>query len=290
MVTNAALSPVHQRNLEQALDARIATRADLIFSIFERNASSSEGRLQVELARLNYELPRLTGVGKELSRTGGDLGTRGGGGEPITVLTKDRIRRRIRKLEGAMDKLKRVRELRRKQRLRTRVFTVSLIGYTNSGKSLLINALTGSSEEVAQRYFTTLDPAARSLYLGEGINAVACDTVGFLDDLPAELAAAFSATMEEVGESDLLLHVVDAARENVEFRIESGTRILADYGLAGIPRIVVFNKVDLLDDLGQLNALQEAYPESVAVSAATGEGLPELLRLLAERAKVQVGF
>lgn len=283
VVTNAPLSPVHQRNLEEEWDIPIMTRADVIFDIFEQNASTSEGHIQVDLARLNYELPRIVGVGKELSRTGGDRGTRGGGGEPLTVLTKDHIRKRIRRLENDLEKVKRARVLRRKKRVRSGVFTIGLIGYTNSGKSSLINALTHSEEEVASRYFTTLDPAARRIYLGGSIEAVMTDTVGLLDDLPEELTNAFGATMEEVAESDLLLHIVDVSRDNVEFRIESGVRILGEFGLSGIPRVTVFNKIDLLDDFAALAILQGEYSPSVAISTVTGEGLPELTSLLRDR-------
>ncbi len=135
-------------------------------------------------------------------------------------------------------------------------------------------------EEVAERYFTTLDPAARSFYLGEGANVVVSDTVGFLDDLPPELMTAFGATMEEVAESDLLLHVVDASRDNVEFRIESGERILHEYGLSAVPRVVVFNKTDLLDDFAPLEALKERYADSVAVSAHTGDQLAQIREVI----------
>ncbi len=277
VVTNAPLSPVHQRNLEEAWGVSTLTRADIIFEIFESNAKTSEGRLQVELAKLSYELPRFRGVGKQMSRTGGDMGTRGGGGEQITRLSKDRIRKRVLRLEEELEHVRKVRELRRRQRVRSGVFTVTLIGYTNSGKSSLINALTKSGEEVAERYFTTLDPAARSLYIADGVNAVICDTVGFLDGLPKELLTAFRATMDEVAESDLLLHVVDASQENVEFRLESGAKILEEYKLSGIPRVVVLNKADLLDDESSLQYLRDIYPESILVSATTGFGLPELL-------------
>jgi len=288
VITNAQLSPVHQRNLEEEWDIPIMTRADVIFDIFEQNATTSEGRIQVDLARLSYELPRVVGVGKELSRTGGDRGTRGGGGEPLTVLTKDHIRKRIRRLENELEKVKRTRALRRKKRVRSGVFTIGLIGYTNSGKSSLINTLTRSEEEVASRYFTTLDPAARRIYLGDNIEAVVTDTVGLLDDLPEELANAFGATMEEAAESDLLLHIVDVSRDNVEFRIESGVRILSKFGLSGIPRVVIFNKTDLLDDFAALTVLQEEYSPSVAISTVSGEGLPELTAILRDRVSARV--
>lgn len=285
VVTNAPLSPVHQRNLEETWGVPILTRADVIFEIFEANAKTSEGRLQVELARLSYELPRVIGVGKEMSRTGGDMGTRGGSGEQITRMTKDRIRKKILRLEAELEQVRKVRELRRRKRVRSGVFTVTLIGYTNSGKSSLINALTKSGEEVAERYFTTLDPAARSLFLESGMNAVICDTVGFLDDLPKSLINAFRATMDEVAESNLLLHVVDASQENVEFKLDSGAKILEDFGLGGIPRVVVFNKADLIGDECPLIALREQYPDSVLVSAVTGKGLADLLATIKRYAK-----
>jgi GTPase len=285
VVTNAPLSPVHQRNLEETWGVPILTRADVIFEIFEANAKTSEGRLQVELARLSYELPRVIGVGKEMSRTGGDMGTRGGSGEQITRLTKDRIRKKVLRLEEELKHVRDVRELRRRKRVRSGVFTVTLIGYTNSGKSSLINALTKSGEEVAERYFTTLDPAARNLYLESGMNAVICDTVGFLDDLPKSLINAFRATMDEVAESNLLVHVVDASQENVEFKLDSGAKILEDFRLGGIPRLVVFNKADLIGDECPLIALREQYPESVLVSAVTGKGLADLIAVIKRYAK-----
>lgn len=285
VVTNAPLSPVHQRNLEETWGVPILTRADVIFEIFETNAKTSEGRLQVELARLSYELPRVIGVGKEMSRTGGDMGTRGGGGEQVTRMTKDRIRKKILRLEAELEHVRNVRELRRRKRVRSGVFTVTLIGYTNSGKSSLINALTKSGEEVAERYFTTLDPAARSLFLESGMNAVICDTVGFLDGLPKSLINAFRATMDEVAESNLLLHVVDASQENVEFKLDSGAKILEDFGLGGIPRLVVFNKADLIGDKCPLIVLREQYPDSLLVSAVTGKGLAELIEAIKRYAK-----
>ncbi len=263
----------------------ILTRADVIFEIFEANAKTSEGRLQVELARLSYQLPRVIGVGKDMSRTGGDMGTRGGGGEQITRMTKDRIRKRVTRLEQELEHVRGVRELRRRKRVRSGVFTATLIGYTNSGKSSLINALTKSGEEVAERYFTTLDPAARYLYLESGLNAVICDTVGFLDDLPKSLINAFRATMDEVADSNLLLHVVDASQENVEFKLKSGAKILEDFRLGGIPRLVVFNKADLIGDESPLIALREQFPDSVLVSAVTGKGLADLIATVKRYAK-----
>jgi len=284
IATNAPLSPVHQRNLEEAWQTNILTRADIIFEIFERNAHTAEGKMQVELARLRYQLPRVVGIGKELSSPGADRGTRGGGGEKLTALTKDQLRRRIRKLDAAIDHTRQVRELRRKRRRKARLFTVSLVGYTNSGKTSLLNALTQSEAAVAEKYFTTLDPLARGLTLETRQRIIINDTVGFLHDLPPELTAAFRATIEELVDTSLFLVLVDASRENVDFRLARALAILEDYGLGAIPHLIILNKIDLIDEPEYLARLRERHPDSVAVSVRTGEGLDELRRLLAERA------
>lgn len=284
VVTNAPLSPVHQRNLEEVWQTRILTRAHIIFEIFERNATTAEGKLQVELARLRYELPRIVGLGKELSSPGGDLGTRGGRGEKLTAETKDIIRRRIRRLESRLARAHGVRALRRKRRRKAQLFTVSLVGYTNSGKTSLLNALTHSRAEVAERYFTTLDPLARGFTFEGGQRIIVNDTVGFLHDLPPELTAAFRATIEELTDTSLFLIVVDASRENVDFRLPRVFAILEDYGLGEIPDVVILNKIDLIDNPQYLKRLQARYPESLALSVRTGEGLEELRKLLVQRA------
>jgi len=284
VATNAPLSPVHQRNLEEEWQTEILTRADIIFEIFERNAATAEGKLQVEMARLRYQLPRVVGIGKELSSPGGDLGTRGGGGEKLTALTKDQLRRRIRRLEGSIERTRKVRELRRKRRRKAKLFTVSLVGYTNSGKTSLLNALAQSDAEVAEKYFTTLDPLARGLTLETRQRIVLNDTVGFLHDLPPELIAAFSATIEELADTSLLLVVVDASKENVDFRLSRVFAILEEYGLREVPHLVVLNKIDLVDEEDYLRRLRSGHPGSVALSTRTGEGLDELRRLLASKA------
>ncbi len=285
IATNAQLSPVHQRNLEDRWKVDVLTRADVIFDIFAKNAVTAEGKLQVELARLTYILPRLTGIGKELTDPGGDVGTRGGPGEKLTALTKDQIRRRIRLLENRIEHTRQVRELRRKKRKKAGLFNVSLIGYTNSGKSSLLNALTKSKVQVDDRYFTTLDPTARVAYVDSGNPVVIKDTVGFLNNLPEELLSAFRATMEELEETNLFLLVVDASRENVDFRIASVIQILEQFSLSEIPRIIVFNKVDLIDDPRHLNLLSEKYPNSVFVSARRGDGLGKLFEIVKSKSR-----
>jgi len=285
VATNAPLSPVHQRNLENEWGVPILTRADVIFEIFEKNATTAEGKLQVELARLHYTLPRIVGIGKELSSPGGDVGTRGGPGEKLTALTKDQIRRRIKILENRIEHSRVTRELRRKKRRKAGLFNVTLIGYTNAGKSSLLNALTKSTVQVDDRYFTTLDPTARTLYVGLGKKVIIKDTVGFLTDLPSELLAAFRATLEEMRETSLFLLVVDASNENVDFKINSSKAILEQFGLGDFPVVIVFNKIDLVDDEVYLHTLAEQYPGSIFVSSKTGKGIERLFELL--RQKVQ---
>lgn len=283
IATNASISAVHQRNLEEKLKIPILTRADIIFEIFAKNATTAEGKLQVELARLRYRLPRITGIGKELSEPGADVGTRGGPGEKLTNLTKREIIRRLRALEAKIEKANLGRELRRKKRRRAQLFNVSLIGYTNSGKSSLLNELTSSSAQVDDRYFTTLDPTARALYLGDGMKVVIKDTVGFLNDLPSELYNAFRATLEELQETSLFLHIVDASRENVNFMIASVEEILEKFNLLGIDRVIIFNKIDLTDDPKYLEMLKDMYPGSLFISAKERIGLDAVVEVIKER-------
>ncbi len=284
VATNASLSPVHQRNLEEKWQVTVLTRDDIIFEIFEKNATTAEGKIQVELARLKHMLPRITGIGKQLSSPGGDVGTRGGPGEKLTQLTKDQIRRRIRNLERRIEKERKSRELRRKRRRKSGVFSVSLVGYTNAGKSSILGALTKCSVEIDDRYFTTLNPTTRTLYVGDGRKVVIKDTVGFLDDLPPELISAFRATLEELEHTDLFLLVVDSSRENVDFRIASSLNILKRFHLESVPLLIVFNKIDLVDDERYLRSLARRYPKSLFVSVRTGAGVRKIYEYLAEMA------
>lgn len=268
VVFNVPLSASHQRNLEEALGATILNRYDLIFEIFEKNAHTAEGKLQVELARLRYELPRLPGLGKKLTNPGYR-----GPGEMKTRAQKSVLERRIFEVDRRVKSLRRARAVRRSRRVKSGIPIVSIIGYTNAGKSALLNALTKSTVAVADRYFATLDPTVRLLRLPSGNRILVTDTVGFLDDLPSELIAAFKATLEEMEVASLLIHVVDTAKENFRHQIDSVRAILDQIGLGRIPRVTLFNKIDLLDERGSLAALEAEFAPAVAASVLTGENL-----------------
>ena len=272
VVFNVPLSATHQRNLEDALGVSVLNRYDLIFEIFERNAHTAEGKLQVELARLRYELPRLPGLGKELTNPGYR-----GPGEMKTRAQKSVLQRRIFELERKVKSLRTARAVRRSRRVKSGIPIVSIIGYTNAGKSALLNALTKSEVAVADRYFATLDPTVRLLRLPSGNRILVTDTVGFLDDLPSELIAAFKATLEEMEVASLLVHVVDTAKENFRHQIDSVRAILDQIGLGRIPRVTLFNKIDLLDERGSLAALEAEFAPAVAASVLTGENLKALV-------------
>ncbi len=277
---SAPLNPVHQRNWEELGKLPVLNRYDLIFSIFDQNAHTAEGKLQVELARLRYELPRIITSYEALDPLAGGIGTLGPG-EQITERIKRRHRQRIHEIEERLEKLRQQRALRRRQRTKSGIFTASLVGYTNVGKSTLLNRLTGSGMLVADQYFATLDPSARVLRLPDPGTSIPkeillTDTVGFLDDLPKELVQSFRATLEEMEGSHLLIHLADASHPQVVQQIEAVRLIVRDIGLADVPELVVFNKCDRLpaEDIRELLA---DYPGSLALSAATGEGVPALL-------------
>ncbi len=268
------LTPTQLRNLEAALDLKVLDRTQLILEIFAARARSSEGQLQVELAQLNYLLPRLAGRGTLLSRLGGGIGTRGPGEQQLEF-DRRRIRARIRKLEEGVARVRTERSLHRDRRRARRFLTVALVGYTNAGKSTLFNALAGANVAASSRLFATLDPTVRLLPLESRRSVLVSDTVGFLRKLPDHLVSAFRATLEELDAADLLLHVTDASdarREGQDRAVES---ILESLGLAARPRLHVWNKVDLLDRAGL--ARPPLGPRDLVVSALTGEGV-ELLR------------
>ncbi len=269
------LSPLQQRNLEMALDTRVVDRTQLILDIFAQRARSKEGKIQVELAQLLYYLPRLTGKGVELSRLGGTIGTRGPG---ETKLETDRrhIRRRLQVLREELRQLQRRRAVQRKKRLESRYPTVALVGYTNAGKSTLLNALSGARAVVADRLFATLDPQTRRMQLPDGQVALLTDTVGFIRDLPEHLIEAFRATLEETAQAELLLEVLDASHSHVESQHHSVCHILGQLDLLALPRLLVLNKIDLLPADGTLEQLQRHYPEALPVSALDGQGLEQL--------------
>jgi GTP-binding protein HflX len=275
------LSPAQQRNLEVALGCKTLDRTQLILDVFARRARTREGRLQVELAQLGYLLPRLGGKGIELSRLGGGIGTRGPG-ETKLETDRRRIRQRIAVLRRQIEGVRAERRVQRSSRARRETPVVALVGYTNAGKSTLFNALTRASAGVSAQLFMTLDPLTRRLALGAGREILVSDTVGFIQKLPHGLVAAFRATLEEVVEADLLLHVMDAAAEDVDARAAAVTSVLDQIGASERPRLVVLNKSDCLS-AARARALVEAHPGGRLVAARTGEGVPALRGELAGR-------
>ncbi len=275
------LSPAQQRNLEKALERKTLDRTQLILDIFARRARTREGRLQVELAQLDYLLPRLAGKGVLLSRLGGGIGTRGPG-ETKLETDRRRIRQRIQAVKREIEHVRRERLTRREARERHEAPVVALVGYTNAGKSTLFNALTRGSAAVSDQLFMTLDPLVRKVRLGPGRELLLVDTVGFVQKLPHSLVAAFRATLEEVVQADLLLHVVDASADGVEERETAVAAVLREIGAGERPSLLVLNKADLTS-AERLAALAEARPGCATVSALKSEGLKALLEQVASR-------
>ena len=282
VMVDAELSPVQARNLEASLEVKVLDRTELILDIFAQRARSREGRLQVELAQLQYLMPRLTGKGVSLSRLGGGIGTRGPG-ETKLETDRRRIRTRVSVLKDSIEHVRRERGTRRDGRRRREEPVVSLVGYTNAGKSSLFQALTGESKAlISDRLFMTLDPLMRGVRIGERENIVLVDTVGFIRRLPHGLVAAFRATLEEVVEADLVIHVVDGADSEMAEKEKAVREVLEEIGAEESPnRLMVINKIDGSDDAARL-ALRSERPDAVQVSALTGEGLEELKQRIAE--------
>jgi GTP-binding protein HflX len=268
------LRPAQARAFEEETGLAAIDRTQLILDVFAQRAKSADGKLQVELAQLKYQLPRLVGKGAELSRLAGGIGTRGPGETKLEV-DRRRIRERIHTLEKRVSQLSKQRAVRRDRRRETGVPVLSIVGYTNAGKSTLLNALTNSDVEAADLLFMTLDPTSRRLRFPREGEVVITDTVGFLAKLPKDLVAAFRATLEELGDADLLLHVVDAADPRLEEKLRAVERILEELELERIPRLLVLNKADLLgpEELARLSARHGG----VAVSAVTRQGLSDLI-------------
>jgi GTP-binding protein HflX len=289
LLVDAELDPAQQRYLEDALQARVVDRTQLILDIFAQHAVTSEGKLQVELAQLEYNLPRMRGMWKHLERLGGGTGAVGAGvgtrGPGESQLETDRrlARRRISILRRRLRDLERQRKTRRKERTRTQVPTVALAGYTNVGKSTLLNALTGAEVSVENRLFETLDPTTRG-FDHEGRRYLVTDTVGFIRRLPHQLVEGFASTLEETLVADLVLHVVDASvdEERVDDMVRAVGDVLNEIGAGEIPVEIVLNKIDRLDPLGR-RRLSNRFPGAPQVSARTGEGLEELKAFVADR-------
>ena len=282
LLVDDELTPTQQRVLENALSARVVDRTQLILDIFAQHANTAEGKLQVELAQLEYNLPRMRGMWQHLERLGGGIGTRGPG---ESQLETDRrlAQRRLALLRRRLEGLRGQRELRRKERRRTGVPTVALAGYTNVGKSTLLNALTDADVSVRNRLFETLDPTTRA-FEHDGRRYLLTDTVGFIRRLPHQLVEGFAATLEETLVSDLVLHVADASvpEEELVAMIDAVEDVLHEIGADPIPRELALNKVDALDPLAR-RRLRNRFPDALLVSAATGEGLDELRARLASR-------
>jgi len=295
IIFDSNLSPVQQRNIEELTDRRVIDRTQLILDIFARHARSREGQLQVELAQLNYMLPRLTGKGRAMSRLGGKSGGGGvggaggagrigvrGPGEKKLETDRRRIRDRVRKIQASIDEVRKQRALRREARNAVPLGTIALVGYTNAGKSTLFNALSRAEVLVSSKMFATLDPTIRAIRLLSNRRVLLSDTVGFIRDLPKGLLTAFRATLEEVQEAALILHVSDVSNPHYEELDEDVEKILCELDVAERPRLHVLNKVDRLSG-EELKSLQSSVARAgddapVLVSALTGEGIAELLR------------
>ncbi|HWW45441.1 MAG TPA: GTPase HflX [Acidimicrobiia bacterium] len=280
VVFDDELTPAQQRNLEKKLGRDVVDRVALILDIFAQHATSQEGMLQVELAQLRYRMPRLRGRGITLSQQGGGIGTRGPGETQLEV-DRRRIQRRITKLEQDLERLGRTRATQRKARRRRGLPTVALVGYTNAGKSTLLNRITDADVRVEDRLFSTLDPTTRRLRLTGGETVLCSDTVGFVRRLPHELVEAFRSTLEMVSEADLILHVVDGAAPDAPAQIVAVHTVLDELHATDVPELLVVNKVDIADPAA-VRALSQGETALVA-SAATGEGVDKLLSAVGDR-------
>ena len=287
VIFNHALSPAQQRNLEQELDRQVLDRTELILTIFAQRAQTNEGKLQVELARLQHLSTRLVRGWTHLERQRGGLGKTGGPGETQLELDRRYIANRVRVLRRKLDGLKKQRTVQRRARARGDVLSASIVGYTNAGKSTLFNALTGAAAYEADQLFATLDTTTRRVWLPEAGSVVISDTVGFIRDLPHGLVAAFRATLEETVHADLLLHVVDASSSTRDEQVEAVDKVLAEIPAGAAPRLAVWNKIDLAGLEPAVERDQYGRISRVFVSARTGAGLELLRGALAEFAKAR---
>jgi GTP-binding protein HflX len=280
VVFDDELTPAQSRNLEKILGRTAIDRTAVILDIFAQNARTQEGKAQVELAQLRYRLPRLRGRGLQLSQQAGGIGTRGPGETQLEV-DRRRLVRRVNRLESDLRRLTQQRRLQRKARRRSRLANVSLVGYTNAGKSTLLNRLTDAGVLVEDRLFATLDPRTRRLELPGGESVLLSDTVGFVRKLPHQLVEAFRSTLEVVTESDLLVHVVDSTSPDPESQIEAVRAVLDEIGAGDVPELLAFNKVDTNPEAAA--RLAARHPGSVVTSAFDGTGIDDLLQAVGDR-------
>jgi len=279
VIFSTDLSGTQQRNLEEVIGRKTIDRTQLILDIFARHAHSPEGKMQVELAQLQYLMPRLVGKGIILSRTGGGIGTSGPGEQKLEV-DRRRIRKRIDNLKAEIKHFSLHRQTIKKRRKENALPTVALVGYTNAGKYTLLNTLTNANQVVADSLFTTLDTLYKGLQLQNGENIVISDTVGFLYNLPHHLIEAFKATLEEVGESDLLIHVLDVSHNRVQEHYQAVMQVLKELNAQDKPLITALNKIDLLEDKSWLLTSGSSFTSPVPISAKLGENLPMLLEMV----------
>jgi GTPase len=287
VIVDAALSPVQQRNLERELGVAVLDRTSLILDIFAQRAQSREGKLQVELARLQHLSTRLVRGWTHLERQRGGIGLRAGPGEKQIELDRRMIGKRVKQLRERLRTLDSQRRTQRRARRRHDAFCVSLVGYTNAGKSTLFNALTRSSAYCADQLFATLDTTSRRCFVAPGVPVVLSDTVGFIRDLPHALIDAFKATLDEAAQADLLVHVVDASVASREAQMEAVDGVLREIGAADVPRCVVFNKIDLAERSVGVERAACGRIDAVWLSARSGDGLELLRGAIAQRAQGQ---
>jgi GTP-binding protein HflX len=286
VIVDTELSPAQLRQMEEELGRSVVDRTQLILDIFARRARTKEGKLQVELAQLKYLLPRLVGSSAALSRLGGGIGTRGPG-ETKLETDRRRIRTRIHAISEDIEDVRKRRSQLRERRHKGAVPTVALVGYTNAGKTTLFNVLTRAGAEASNALFVTLDPLVRQVRLPDSRTLLLSDTVGFIDRLPHALVAAFRATLEEIADADLVMHVIDAAAPDRDRRISAVRQVLDEVGADTVPLTDVYNKCDLLTS-DERRRLQEQDPASLCVSAATREGIPDLVETIASRVALDV--